>query len=170
MIRQVRHAYLADTARVLGEVELAPGVSIWYGVSIRGDVARISIAEGTNVQDNAVIHCDHNHPNIIGAHVTIGHGALVHGEEVGDHSLIGMGAVILGRSRIGKGCLVAAGAVVPPGLVVPDGMVVMGVPGKIARPVNDAEKEYMAMLPPRYLELAKLHATTPDDPRVKVWG
>lgn len=169
-IRKTGHAFIADTARVIGEVELGVNVNIWYGVAIRGDVARITIGDGSNVQDNAVIHCDHGHPNIIGKHVTIGHGALCHGESIGDGCLIGMGAILLGRSRIGNNCMIAAGAVVPPGLVVPDGMLVMGVPGKILRPVNDAENEYLRVIPSRYVELAALHASGQVDVRIQPWN
>jgi carbonic anhydrase/acetyltransferase-like protein (isoleucine patch superfamily) len=162
--------FLADSARVLGEIDLATGVNIWFGVSIRGDVAKVSIGRGTNVQDNAVVHCDSHVPNVIGADVTIGHGAIVHGVSVGDGSLIGMSATVLGGTRIGKRCLIAAGAVVPPGMEVPDDMVVMGVPGKIVRPTNEKERGYLAWLAPHYVELARLHVEKPDDPRVKRWG
>ncbi|MFP4143689.1 MAG: gamma carbonic anhydrase family protein [Phycisphaeraceae bacterium] len=168
-MRCIEGVYLADTARVLGEVELAQGVNLWPGAVIRGDVAPVTLGENTNLQDNAVIHCDAGIPNHIGSHVTIGHGALVHGKSVGDGTLIGMGATVLGRSVIGKHCLVAAGAVVPPGLEVPDGMVVMGVPGRVVRPTNDKEKAYLEHLPPHYRRLAQLHHEQPDDPRVRPW-
>lgn len=160
-------AYIADTARVLGEVELGRDVSIWYGVAMRGDVAKIIIGPSTNVQDNTVIHCDKGYPNIIGSNVSIGHGAICHGESIGDGTLIGMGARLLGHTRIGKGCIIGAGAVVPPGMVVPDGMVVLGLPGKVIRPTNDQEKEYLQTIPPRYVEMARLHYEHPDDPRVR---
>ncbi len=169
-MRFVRDVVLADTARVLGEVTLGPGVGVWYGAVIRGDVAAVSIGEGTNVQDNAVVHCDSGVPNRIGRHVSIGHGAIVHGAFVGDGSLIGMGAMVLGRTRIGAGCLIAAGAVLTPGMEVPDGMLAMGVPAKVVRPVNEQEKQYLAWLAPHYVELARLHAQSPDDPRVRPWG
>lgn len=169
-IRHINGAYIADTARVLGEVELGLDVSIWYGVAIRGDVAKIVIGPGTNVQDNTVIHCDHGYPNVIGSHVTIGHAAVLHGESVGDGSLIGIGARLLGHAKIGKHCLVAAGAVVPPGMIVPDGMMVVGVPAKILRETTEKEKEYLRMLPPRYIEMAKLHSGSPQDPRVRPFG
>lgn len=159
-------AYIADTARVVGDVRLGRDVNIWYGAAIRGDVAPIVIGEATNVQDNAVIHCDHRYANVIGREVIIGHGAIVHGESVGDGTLIGMGAVVLGHTKIGRGCLIAAGAVVPPGLEVPDGMVVVGVPGKIVRAVNDADRAYLAKLPQHYVRLARRHAEHPESPVV----
>ncbi len=169
-VRYIQGIYLADTATVLGELTLGPDVNIWHGASVRGDVAPITIGAGTNVQDGAVIHCDKGFPNIIGANVIIAHHAVCHGEAIGDGSMIGIGAKVLGHTKIGKGCIVAAGAVVPPGMEVPDGMVVMGIPAKIARPTNDKEKAYLAAIPPRYIEVARLHAQHPDDPRVRRWG
>lgn len=165
-IQQRAGAFIADTARVMGDVRLGENVNLWYGAAVRGDVAPVVIGEGTNVQDNAVIHCDHLYANVIGAHVTIGHGAIVHGESVGDGSLIGMGAVVLGHSKIARGCLIAAGALVPPGMEVPDGMLVVGVPGKVVRETNDEEKQYLAELPSHYVELARRHVEDPQDPRV----
>ncbi len=168
--KQIQGVFLADTARVMGEVFLAPDVSVWYGAAIRGDVAPIRIGEGSNVQDCAVVHCDSGKPNIIGKRVVIGHGAVVHGAEVGDGSLIGMGAVVLGGAKIGKGCLIAAGAVVSPNAVIPDGMVVMGVPGKVARETSDREKEYMAWLPGHYMALVREYVATPEAARFRAWN
>jgi carbonic anhydrase/acetyltransferase-like protein (isoleucine patch superfamily) len=160
------NAYIADTARVIGDVRLGESVNIWYGAAIRGDVAPVVIGDRSNVQDNAVIHCDHRYANVIGSDVIIGHGAIVHGEFIGDNTLIGMGAIVLGRTRIGSGCVIGAGALVPPGLEVPDGSVVMGVPGKVVRPTNDADKAYLAKLPLHYVRLAQRHVEHPDDPVV----
>lgn len=165
-----RSAYLADTARVTGEVVLGEGVNIWPSAAIRGDVARVTIGAGTNVQDNATVHCDSGKPNTIGANVTIGHNAVVHGLSVGDGSLIGMHATVLGGTRIGKRCLVAAGALVPPGLEVPDDHVVMGVPGKVMRETNEKEKAYLSWLAEHYVQLAKGYAATPSDPRFRAYG
>lgn len=169
-IRRIGQVYVADSARIFGEVELGPDVSIWYGVVIRGDVAPITIGEMTNVQDNTVVHCDKGFPNVIGSRVTIGHGAIIHGVSVGDGALIGMGARLLGRTKIGEGALVAAGAVVPEGLVVPAGMVAMGVPAKVVRPTTDREKEYLLKLPPRYVEVARMHCEKPDSPLCRPYG
>ena len=166
-IEQVSQIYLADTARVVGEVELGEGVNLWYGAVVRGDVAPVTIGPGSNIQDAAVVHCDSDVPNVIEANVSVGHGAIVHGKRVGEGTLIGMGATVLGQTVIGAGCLVAAGALVPPGLEVPDGHVVMGVPGRVVRPVNDKERQYLAWLAPHYVELARLHATQPQDKRVR---
>lgn len=149
--------FLSHNATLTGDLTIGQDASFWFGAVVRGDVAPITIGERTNVQDGAVIHCDSDVPNVIEEDVVIGHRAVVHGGFVGAGSLIGMGAVVLGQSRIGRGCLVAAGAVVPPGLAVPDGMVVMGVPGKIARPVKESERQYMRWLVPHYVELAKAY-------------
>lgn len=140
---------------VAGDVTIGESSSIWFGAVIRGDVAPITIGSRTNVQDNAVIHVDTGVPNIIGDDVTIGHSAVVHGKSVGNGSLIGMHATVLSRTAIGSRCMIAAGAVVPPDLVVPDGMLVMGVPGRILRPVKPEELEYMKWLSGHYVEVSE---------------
>jgi carbonic anhydrase/acetyltransferase-like protein (isoleucine patch superfamily) len=149
--------YAAYNCTITGNVEIGELASIWFGAVVRGDVARVRIGRRSNVQDMAVVHCDTGFDNVIGDDVVIGHGAIVHGAGIGNGSLIGMGSTLLSRSKIGSECLVAAGAVVPPGLVVPDRMVVMGVPGKIVRPVKPEELEYMRWLVPHYVELAQKH-------------
>ncbi|MEM0915745.1 MAG: gamma carbonic anhydrase family protein [Planctomycetota bacterium] len=168
-IRRVNHAWIADTARVVGDVTLGQNVSIWYGAVMRGDVAPISIGDETNVQDNAVIHVDHSFPNRIGSRVTIGHGAICHGQAIGDGSLVGMGATLLGRSKIGRNAIVAAGALVTEGMEVPDGHVAMGVPAKVVRPINDREREYIAILPQRYIEEAEMHCAA-ESPLAQPWS
>ena len=153
--------FLAPTAIVTGEVYIGRDVSFWYGTVVRGDVAPITIGGGTNVQDNATIHCDSGIPNHVGQRVTIGHAAVVHGARVGDGSLIGMSATLLMESEIGVECLVAAGAVVPPRMRVPDRTLVAGVPAKVIRDVTDRDLAYMRHLPPHYVRMATRSA---DDP------
>jgi carbonic anhydrase/acetyltransferase-like protein (isoleucine patch superfamily) len=150
--------YLAPNAFVVGEVEIAASCSFWFGAVVRGDVAAVKLGKCVNVQDNAVIHCDSGVANVIGDNVTIGHSAVVHGESIGAGTLIGMRATVLGKTKIGSECLIAAGAVVSPGMEVPDRMVVMGVPGKIVRPVRDEELKYMRWLTTHYVELAQKYA------------
>jgi len=147
--------FKAHNATITGAVGIGQLSSFWFNAVVRGDVAPVTIGQRVNVQDACVIHCDSGEPNVIEDDVTIGHGAIVHGQFVGRGSLIGMGSTLLGRSHIGRECLIAAGAVVPPGLQVPDGMVVMGVPGKIIRPVKPEELEYMRWLTMHYVELAE---------------
>ena len=150
--------FLAANATVVGDVVLGEASSVWFNAVIRGDVAPIRIGRRVNVQDNATVHCDAGVEHVIEDDVTIGHGAVVHGAFVGAGTLIGMGAAVLGQSRIGLRCLIAAGAVVPPGLVVPDDHCVMGVPGKVVRPVRDDERRYMLHLTQHYVDLAARHA------------
>lgn len=152
-------AFVAHNATVIGDVTVGADASFWFNAVVRGDVAPISIGRRVNVQDGSVIHCDTGIANVIEEDVTIGHSAVVHGAFVGAGTLIGIGAVVLGRTRIGRECLIAAGAVVPPGLQVPDRMVVMGVPGKIVRPVKEEELKYMRWLTPHYVTLAQKHAS-----------
>ena len=151
--------FLAHNATLAGDVTIGEQASFWFNAVVRGDVAPVTIGKRVNVQDGVVIHCDTGVPNVIEDDVSIGHGAIVHGMRVGRGSLIGMGAKLLGRTKIGRECLIAAGCVVPPGLEVPDGMVVMGVPGKIVRPVKDEELKYMRWLAPHYVEVAQQYVT-----------
>jgi len=168
-MRLVRGVYIADSARVIGNVTMGVGCNIWFGSVVRGDVAPISLGETVNVQDNCTIHCDDDIPNVIGNRVTLAHGVIAHGCEIGDGSLIGIGATLLAGCRIGRNCLVAAGAVVAPNFIVPDGMCVMGLPGRVVRETTAREKAYLAMVPDRYVRLAKLHHEHPEDPRVLPW-
>jgi carbonic anhydrase/acetyltransferase-like protein (isoleucine patch superfamily) len=146
--------FLAHNATITGDVTIGELASFWFNAVVRGDVAPITIGRRVNVQDGVVIHCDNDVPHVIEDDVTIGHRAIVHGEFVGRGSLIGMGATLLGRTRVGRDCIIAAGAVVSPGTRVPDGMVVMGVPGKVVRPVKPQELTYMRWLVSHYVELA----------------
>src|SRR5205823_12098750 len=137
--------FLADGAKIIGDVVLEENVSVWFNVVIRGDVERIRIGKNSNIQDNAVIHVTHfANPTKIGENVTVGHGAILHGCTVGDGALIGMNAVVLDRAVIGEGALVAAGAVVTPHTHVPPKMLAAGVPAKVIRHLSDAEEEMVA--------------------------
>lgn len=127
-------------AVVVGDVKLGEDCSIWYNAVIRADEAPIVIGDGSNVQDNAVLHVTTGLPLTIGQGVTVGHGAILHSCSVGDGSLIGMGAIVLDDAVVGKNCLIAAGAVVTPRTVVPDGSMVMGAPAKVKRPLTEEEK------------------------------
>ena len=122
---------------VLGEVTLGPRASVWYGAVLRGDMAAISVGEATNLQDGTIVHVDAGKPAQIGARVGVGHRAILHGCRVEDDCLIGMGSILLNDVVIGAGSVVAAGAVVREGMVVPPGSLVMGVPARVARPVDE---------------------------------
>ena len=130
-------AFIAPGAVVLGDVTLGPRSSVWYQAVLRGDMAPIVIGEATNIQDGTVVHVDEGKPALIGAHVGVGHRAILHGCTVEDECLIGMGSVLLNGVVIGTGSVVAAGAVVREGMVVPAGSLVMGVPARVARSVDD---------------------------------
>jgi carbonic anhydrase/acetyltransferase-like protein (isoleucine patch superfamily) len=132
-------AWVAPGAHVLGRIELADGASVWFGATLRGDNEPIVIGVGSNVQENAVLHTDMGFPMTVGAHVTIGHQAMLHGCTVGDGSLIGIQAIVLNGARIGRDCLIGAGALIPEGKVIPDRSVVLGSPGKVVRELTDAD-------------------------------
>ena len=133
-------AWVATTAVVTDDVTLGRAASVWYGCVLRGDLARITVGEMTNVQDGVVVHADTGVPNDIGAWVTIGHQAMVHGRRVGDGCLIGIGAVILGGAEIGDGCIIAAGAVVKENARIPPRSLVAGVPAKVIRELTREER------------------------------
>ena len=132
-------AYVTDSASVIGNVHLAANTSIWFGAALRGDNELISIGEGSNVQDCAVLHTDIGYPLVVGKNVTIGHQAMLHGCTVGDGSLIGIQAVVLDGAVIGKNCLVAAGALVTSGKEFPDNSLIMGSPAKAVRELTQEQ-------------------------------
>jgi carbonic anhydrase/acetyltransferase-like protein (isoleucine patch superfamily) len=162
--------FVARNATVVGEVTVGELSSFWFNAVVRGDVAPVSIGRRVNVQDGVVVHCDSGVPNVIEDDVTIGHGAIVHGMFVGRGSLIGMSSTLLGRTRIGAECLIAAGAVVPPGLEVPERMLVMGVPAKIVRPLREQDLQYMRWLTSHYVELARRYVKGEFDARERTEG
>jgi len=146
-------AYLDQSAQVIGDVHIGPESSVWMNVVIRGDVNTIRIGARTNVQDGTVVHVQAGtHPTVIGDEVTIGHGAIVHGCTVEDRCLIGMGAILLNGCRIGTGSIVAAGTLVPEGMTVPPGSMVMGVPGKVKRPLTPEEDASIAWYADNYVK------------------
>jgi carbonic anhydrase/acetyltransferase-like protein (isoleucine patch superfamily) len=133
-------AYIAPTAVIIGDVEIAEGVSVWDGAVIRGDVAYIKIGKNSNIQDNAVIHVDYNEPTVIGENVTVGHMAVVHAAKIGNNVIVGIHAVVLNGAEIGEGSVIGAGAVVTPGTKIPPRSLVLGIPGKVVRQGEDIEK------------------------------
>lgn len=151
-------AFVADNATLAGDVTLAEESSVWYGAVLRADTGRIAIGENSNVQDNAVLHTGPGLDVTVGRGTSVGHGAVVHGCTVGDGCLIGMHATILNGAVIGDGCLIAAGALVPENMQVPAGSLVIGVPGKVVRPVSAAQAAAIKANEEEYLELARAHA------------
>lgn len=154
----VLHAesWVAPNASVIGKVSLAARVSVWYAATLRAEAELIEVGFGTNIQDGVTIHVDKEFPVRIGAGVSVGHNAVVHGCTVEDDALIGSGAVILNGALIGAGALVAAGALVPQGMVVPARSLVTGVPARVQRELSEAEvanNRYNAEVYRRLLDL-----------------
>ncbi len=131
-------AWIAPGAHVIGKVSCGPGASVWFGATLRGDNERITVGENSNIQENCTLHTDMGFPLTIGAGVTVGHKAMLHGCSIGENSLIGMSATVLNGARIGKNCLIGAGALVTEGKEIPDGSLVMGAPAKVVRQLDEA--------------------------------
>lgn len=149
-------AFVAGNATVMGDVEVGEGASIWYGAVVRGDVEKIQIGEHSNVQDGAVLHGDPDLPTVLEAFVTIGHRAVIHSAHIERGCLIGIGAIILNGVRVGAGSTVGAGAVV--NRDVPPRSLVVGVPGKVIRPMSEADVEHLIDHAKKYEQLALVHA------------
>jgi carbonic anhydrase/acetyltransferase-like protein (isoleucine patch superfamily) len=150
-------AFVAPSAEVIGDVALRSESGVWYTAVLRADFDPIVLGERSNLQDGVVVHTDATHPTTIGAGVSVGHRAVLHGCTVEDDCLIGMGSVILNGAVIGTGSLVAAGAVVPEGMVVPPRSLVAGVPAKVRREIDDAGLARIRANAAVYVELAALH-------------
>lgn len=145
-------AWVAETATVRADVTLAEHASVWFGAVLRGDEAPIEVGARSNIQDCAVVHVAREHPVRIGADVTVGHGAVVHGCTIEDGALIGMGATVLDGAVVGAGAMVAAGALVPPGMRVPPGMLAVGVPATVRGPLTAEQKAAILRGRDHYLE------------------
>ena len=156
-MRRVGDAMIADNAVVVGDVRLGKDVNVWFGVTIRGDDAHIEIGEGSNIQDNTCVHVDIEAPLHMGKGVTVGHGVVLHGIEVGDYALIGMNCTILGGAKIGEYAIIGAGALIGEGVVIPPRSVVLGVPGKVRRQVTDSEAESMRWRADHYVQRARTY-------------
>ena len=148
-------AWLAESADVMGAVSLAAQTSVWFGAVIRGDTETITIGEGSNVQDLAVIHADNGMPVVVGKHVTVGHKVMLHGCTIGDESLIGIGAIVLNGVRIGKNCLVGAGSLVTEGKEFPDGSMILGSPAKVVRQLSPEQIESLRASARHYINNAR---------------
>jgi carbonic anhydrase/acetyltransferase-like protein (isoleucine patch superfamily) len=152
-------AWVAPGAILIGRVTVRRGASIWYGCVLRSDFdgAEIVIGEDSNIQDGTLVHVDENMPCLVGARVTVGHGAVLHAATIGDDCLIGMGAIVLSQAKIGPGAVVAAGSVVPERMEVPPGVLVVGVPARIRRPVTEEDRTHMRHGGKVYERLREVH-------------
>jgi len=137
--------WVAPDANLIGKVVMEPGSSVWFGCTIRADHEEIRIGEGSNVQEDCVMHVDAGYPLTIGKDCTIGHKVMLHGCTIGDGSLIGMGATVLNGAKIGKNCLIGAGALVTEGKEIPDNSLVMGAPGKVVREIGEDHAKRMRL-------------------------
>jgi carbonic anhydrase/acetyltransferase-like protein (isoleucine patch superfamily) len=163
------HFYVAAGARLIGDVRLGDGASVWFNAVLRADDDRIEIGDGSNIQDGTIVHCDQGQPTLVGRNVTVGHRVLLHGCTIGDGSLIGNGAMLLDGARIGAGCLIGAGALITPGKDIPPGSVVLGSPGRIVRQAGERERamiergavSYQERIR-RYLAEARAHPRQPE--------
>ena len=150
--------FIAPDAVLVGDVVVGPDVGIWFGVFARGDIETITIGARTNVQENCVLHTDTGFPLVIGANVTIGHAAIVHGCTIGDNSLIGMGATVLNGAVIGKNCLIGANCLITEGKEIPDNSLVMGAPAKVVREIDAAGEAGLTASADRYVANARRFA------------
>src|SRR5690242_610807 len=142
MPRIAASAYIDSSAQIIGDVIIGERSSVWPNVSIRGDVNYIRVGDETSIQDNCVLHVDHDvYPCLVGNRVTVGHSAVLHGCQVDENALIGIGAIVLNGAKIGAGAVIAAGALVPEGMEVPPETLAMGAPAKVRRSVTDEEKQ-----------------------------
>jgi carbonic anhydrase/acetyltransferase-like protein (isoleucine patch superfamily) len=144
--------WIAPGAHVIGRVRLGLDVGIWFGAVLRGDNELIDIGDRTNIQDGAMLHTDLGVPLIIGADVTVGHHAILHGCQIGEGSLIGMGATILNGAKIGPRCLIGANALVTEGKEFPEGSLIVGSPAKVMRPLDEAAIDGMRRSALGYVE------------------
>ena len=153
-----RDVWVADSADVMGNVQLAEGANVWFGAVIRADNAEpICIGARSNIQDGCVLHADPGKPLVVGDDVTVGHKVMLHGCTIGDGSLIGIGAILLNGAKIGKGCLVGAGSLVTEGKEFPDGSMIMGSPAKVVRALSPEQTLGLRAASAHYVANAKRH-------------
>ena len=158
------NVFIAPTAVIIGAVEIQEGASIWYGAVLRGDIAAITVGRNTNIQDNCTVHTEHGHPTVIGAGVTIGHNAVIHGCVIEDDCLISIAATVLSRAVIRKGAVVAAGAVVREGQEIGPGELAAGMPASAKRLLTEADKGLVYGAAAVYRDLAARHAALTGSP------
>lgn len=155
MSEKYKNSYIAESAVLIGDITLGKDASVWHNVTIRADRDTVEIGDGSNVQDNCVIHMDTGCPVKIGKNVTIGHAAIVHGAVVGDGTTIGMGAILMNRCVVGQDCIIGAGALITQNVHIPDRSLVIGSPAKVVREVTDEELASMRKNNESYIKEAR---------------
>ena len=151
-------AWVADSAQVIGNVQLGDNASIWFGAVLRGDNETMTIGRNSNVQDQSMLHSDPGSPLTVGENVTIGHQVMLHGCTIGDNSLIGIQAVVLNNAKIGRNSIVGAGSVVTEGKEFPDNSLIFGSPAKVMRTINDEDAARLRHGSEHYVENAIRYA------------
>ena len=151
-------AWVADSAQVMGRVELHDNANIWFGAVLRGDTEQMTIGRASNVQDGSIVHSDFGFPTVLGERVTVGHQVMLHGCTIGDGSLIGIQSVVLNGARIGRHCLVGAGSLVTEGKEFPDGSLIVGRPAKVVRALSAAQIEEIGRIAAHYVANARRFA------------
>jgi carbonic anhydrase/acetyltransferase-like protein (isoleucine patch superfamily) len=154
-MRAIQGCYMAEGVVLRGDLVLAPGVNIWYGSVLRGDLSRITLGARVNIQDGCIVHTDYGEPQTIEEGVVVGHRAVLHGRFIGHDTLVGMGALLLSGCEIGAECLIAAGTLITEKRRIPPRSVVMGVPGRIVREISDEDLRRTHAISAHYLELAQ---------------
>ena len=149
------NTFIANSADIIGNVEIFENVSIWFGAVLRGDVEKIVIGKNSNIQDNSTVHTDFGIPCIIGENVTVGHNVVLHSCNISDNVIVGMGSTILNGAKIAKNCLVGANSLVTHKLEYEEGMLILGNPAKIVRMLTDEEIEHIIKNANHYVENAK---------------
>jgi carbonic anhydrase/acetyltransferase-like protein (isoleucine patch superfamily) len=147
--------FIADSADIIGDVEVGDFSSVWFNAVLRGDRNKIKIGNRTSIQDNVVIHVNHEHEVQVGDDVSVGHGAVLHGCRIGNNVLIGMNSTVLNGAEIGKNSIIGANALVAEGKKFPENSLIVGVPGKVKREIEEAEIEGITKNAKEYVELRK---------------
>ncbi len=150
-------AFIADGAKIIGDVTLKKDSSVWYNSVLRADINKITIGERSNIQDNSTIHLENDQGVIVGNDVTVGHNVILHGCTIGDGALIGMGAIIMNSVQIGKGAIIGAGSVIMEQKVIPNYSVVIGIPGKIIKTNTNFAYRENVQWAKKYVQLARIH-------------
>jgi len=163
-------AYIAETADVIGDVEIGENASVWFTCVLRGDIERIHVGANSNIQDGSIVHTMLGAPTILGDWVTVGHRAVLHGCTIERHCLIGMGAVLLNDVKVGEGSIIAAGALVPERTVIPPRSLYMGIPAKFQRQLGETDRRFIDMHATHYLGYKETYLAERGKNVVKAMG
>jgi carbonic anhydrase/acetyltransferase-like protein (isoleucine patch superfamily) len=147
--------WIADCARIIGDVTISEDVGIWFGCVLRGDNEPIVVGPRSNIQEHVVMHTDPGYPLTVGEGCTVGHKAMLHGCTIGDNTLVGMNATVLNGAKIGKNCIIGAGALVKENEIVPDNTLVVGIPARSVKTLSSAAEKMLRMSADHYVENAK---------------